>query len=117
MSVNMYDAAHDLEKAVRQSDEFAELHKAYADVEKDTAAQGIFQNFRNIQMQLQQKQMTGQPITQEEVQQAQKAAALAQQNEKIGKLLEVEQRMSMVITELNRIIMKPLEEIYGALEK
>lgn len=107
--------ANDLEKAVRQSEEFTQLQQAYKEVNQDPESQRIFQNFRDIQMQLQQKQMTGQEITEEEVQHAQKAAALAQQNAKIGKLLEVEQRMSTVIAELNKIIMKPLEELYGGL--
>ncbi|MCY7800123.1 hypothetical protein MOB23_12130, partial [Bacillus haynesii] len=32
---------------------------------------------------------------------------------KISQLMEAEQRMSMLIAELNKIIMKPLEELYG----
>lgn len=114
--MSVIDLANELEKAVRQSEEYKDLLRAYAEVQQDPNAGALFQNFRNIQMQLQQKQMTGQDITEEEVQQAQKAAALAQQNEKIGNLLEAEQKMSIVISELNKIIMKPLEEIYGGLE-
>lgn len=114
--MSVIDLANELEKAVRQSEEYRDLLRAYAEVQQDPNANALFQNFRNIQMQLQQKQMTGQDITEEEVQQAQKAAALAQQNEKIGNLLEAEQKMSIVISELNKIIMKPLEEIYGGLE-
>lgn len=30
--------------------------------------------------------------------------------------MEAEQRMSMLIGELNKIIMKPLEELYGSVE-
>ena len=39
----------------------------------------MFDNFRNVQLQLQQKQMSGEEITQEEVEQAQKTVALVQQ--------------------------------------
>lgn len=66
--------------------------------------------------QLQQKQMSGEEITQEEVEQAQKTVALVQQHELISQLMEAEQRMSMLIGELNKIIMKPLEELYGSPE-
>ncbi|MDX5476210.1 MAG: YlbF family regulator, partial [Bacillaceae bacterium] len=76
----------------------------------------MFENFRNIQLSLQQKQMSGQEITQEEVEQAQKTVQLVQQNEKIAKLMEAEQRMSMMVGELNKIIMKPLEELYSNVE-
>lgn len=69
-----------------------------------------------MQMESQQKQMMGQEITEEEVQQAQQTVAIVQQDQNIAKLMEAEQRMSMVIGELNKIIMKPLEELYGAAE-
>jgi cell fate (sporulation/competence/biofilm development) regulator YlbF (YheA/YmcA/DUF963 family) len=113
MAVNTYDAAYDLEKAIRNSSEYTNLKNLYDAVNSDESARKMFENFRNIQMQLQEKQMMGQEITQEEVEQAQKTVALVQQHEKISQLMEAEQRMSMVIAELNQIIMKPLEELYG----
>ncbi|MCA1056492.1 YlbF family regulator [Rossellomorea aquimaris] len=117
MAINLYDQANELERALRQSDEFLELKKMYDEVNNDESANKMFENFRNIQMTLQQKQMNGQEITQEEVEQAQKTAQLVQQHEKIGKLMEAEQRMSMVINDLNKVIMKPLEELYGSMQK
>ncbi|OIK12382.1 hypothetical protein BIV60_16430 [Bacillus sp. MUM 116] len=113
MAVNLYDAAYALETSIRQSDEFAELKKMYSEVNADPAAKKMFDQFRDIQMNLQQKQMMGQNITEAEVQQAQATAALVQQNEKISRLMQAEQRMSMIIGELNQLIMKPLEELYG----
>ncbi|UII56858.1 YlbF family regulator [Cytobacillus spongiae] len=117
MGVNLHDSAYELEKAIRQSDEYTNLKNAYDEVNADPSAKEMFENFRNIQMQLQQKQMMGQEISQEEVEQAQKTVALVQQHDKISKLMEAEQRMSMIITELNQIIMKPLEELYGSIEQ
>lgn len=114
MAVNLHDAAYDLERVIRNSNEFQDLKKMYEAVNADEAAKGMFENFRNIQMQLQQKQMMGEEITQDEVEQAQKTVALVQQHETIGRLMEAEQRMSVIINELNQIIMKPLEELYGA---
>jgi cell fate (sporulation/competence/biofilm development) regulator YlbF (YheA/YmcA/DUF963 family) len=116
MSTNLYDVAYELEKAVRESDEFRELKKLYDEVNADESTKRLFESFRDMQMQLQQKQMAGEDITQEEVDQAQKQVALVQQHEKIAKLMETEQRMSMVVGELNRIIMKPLEDLYGPME-
>ncbi|MFT8321791.1 MAG: YlbF family regulator [Bacillus sp. (in: firmicutes)] len=113
MTVNLHDSAYSLEKAIRQSDEYNNLKKMYDEVNGDASAKAMFDNFRTIQIELQQKQMTGQEISEEEVEQAQKTVALVQQHEKISKLMEAEQRMSMVIGELNQIIMKPLEDLYG----
>ncbi|HEY9576716.1 MAG TPA: YlbF family regulator [Pseudobacillus sp.] len=117
MASNLYDLAYELEKGLRQSEEYRMLKKMYEDVNADEEARGIFENFRNVQMRLQEKQMMGQNITEEEVQQAQKTMALVQQHGLISKLMEAEQRMSMVITDMNKIIMKPLEEMYGTITK
>lgn len=115
MTVNLYDSAYELEKAVKQSEEYNLLKQAYDEVNADASTKEMFEKFRNIQMQLQQKQMMGQDISQEEVEEAQQTVALVQQNEKISKLMEAEQRMGMIIAEMNKIIMKPLEELYGSL--
>lgn len=114
MSINVHDTAYEMEKAVRASKEYTDLKGLYDEVNADESARGMFDNFRQLQMNLQQKQMTGEEISQEEVEQAQKTVALVQQHPTISKLMEAEQRMSMLITELNKIIMKPLEELYGA---
>lgn len=116
MAVNLFDAANELEKMIRQSDEYKQLKKMYDEVNADASARAMFENFRRVQMQLQQKQMTGQQISQEEVTQAQKTVALVQQNAKISQLMEAEQRMGMLIGQLNQVIMKPLEELYGKMQ-
>ncbi|MBM7579838.1 YlbF family regulator [Jeotgalibacillus terrae] len=116
MSVNLFDQANELESAIRQSEEFTNLKEMYDAVNSDESAKGIFENFRNIQLSLQQKQMNGEEISQEEIEQAQKTAQLVQQHELIAKLMEAEQRMSMTVQELNKVIMKPLEELYGSME-
>lgn len=117
MSVNLYDVAYDLEKALRHSEEYSALRNLYDEVNGDESSKRMFENFRDIQVNLQQKQMTGQEITQEEVEQAQKTVALVQQHDKISQLMEAEQRVSVLIGELNKIIMKPLEELYGNTEE
>ncbi|AZV41576.1 MULTISPECIES: YlbF family regulator [Peribacillus] len=110
---NSYDAAYAMERAIRSSNEYVELKRLYDLVNADPASKGMFDNFRNIQMMLQQKQMMGQEITPEEIEQAQKTVQLVQQHPTIAQLMEAEQRMSVVIADLNKIIMKPLEELYG----
>ena len=110
---NVYDAAYQMEQAIRTSNEYMELKRLTDLVNSDPGTKGMFENFRNLQMQLQQKQMMGQEITQAEIEQAQKTVQLVQQNPTIAKLMDAEQRMSVVIADLNKIIMKPLEELYG----
>ncbi|GIN84120.1 UPF0342 protein YheA [Heyndrickxia sporothermodurans] len=115
MSTNLYDHAYELEKALRNGEDYSNLKAMYAAVLNDPNSKKMFDEFRNIQMSLQEKQMTGQNITEQEVQQAQNVAAKVQQNPMIFRLMEAEQRMSMTINELNKIIMKPLDELYGSM--
>ncbi|MFP7479604.1 YlbF family regulator [Terribacillus saccharophilus] len=114
---NMYDHAYDLEKAIRESEEFKGLKAAYDTVMNDASSKQMFENFRNIQLELQQKQMQGQEITEEEVQKAQSVVQVVQQNEQIAKLMEQEQRLNIAINDISRIITKPLEELYGQPEE
>ena len=60
------------------------------------------------------KMMQGQEITEEDNQQAQEVVVRIQQDAKITKLMETEQRLNVVIGDVNKIIMKPLEELYSA---
>ncbi|WP_163971352.1 YlbF family regulator [Oceanobacillus halotolerans] len=110
---NMYDSAYDLEKAIRESDEFQDLKNAYDAVMNDESARQMFNNFRDTQMALQEKQMQGQEISEEEVEKARQVVELVQQHQDISKLMETEQRLNVAINDISRIITKPLEELYG----
>jgi cell fate (sporulation/competence/biofilm development) regulator YlbF (YheA/YmcA/DUF963 family) len=114
---NVYDVAYDLEKALRSSEDFQALKKSYDEVNNNPETKELFGKFRDIQVNLQQKQMSGQEVTQEEIEEAQKLFADVQQNEIISKLMAAEQRMSMIINDLNKVITKPLEELYGPMVK
>ena len=113
MSVNIYDEANKLESSLRQSDEYNAIKSHYEAVNNNPESKKIFDEFREIQLTLQEKQMTGQEITEEDLNKAQASAELIEKDENISKLMEAEQKMSFMIQEINRVIMKPLEELYG----
>ncbi len=113
MMANIYDIAHELGKTIKESDEFKLLKQLHEEIEKDQAANQMLENFRRMQMELQQKQMQGMQITEEEAQKAQQLFELVQQQPIISKMMEAEQRLSVIITDINRIITEPLEELYG----
>ncbi|MGM8212070.1 YlbF family regulator, partial [Virgibacillus sp. W0430] len=111
------DNARDLEKAIRNSQEFIDLKEAFEAVMNDDSAKKMFENFRDTQLQLQQKQMQGEEITEEEVEKARQVVDLVQQHKDISNLMDKEQRLNLVINDISRIITQPLEELYGASEK
>lgn len=114
--INIYNEINALEGAFRKTNEYLALQQAIETVKADEDAAKLFKNFRDVQLKLQQKQVQGQQIEEDELQYAQKAAQLAQQNDKIAKLLQVEMALSGLIEEVNRVIVKPVEALYKELE-
>ena len=110
--VNIYNEINALEATFRKTAEFKVLEEAVAVVKADEDAIKLFQNFRKIQVDLQQKQMAGEELQEDELIYAQKTAQLAQQNEKIVAMLEAEMKLSGVIEEVNRILVKPIQSLY-----
>ena len=115
MTVNIYDDLNRLEATFRKTTEFSEVQQAVEVVKADEDALALFKNFRKIQMDLQEKQMAGEEVEADELEYAQKTAQLAQSNEKIMAMLEAEMKLSGLIEEVNRVLMKPVQEIYESI--
>ena len=109
---NVYDQANALESALRQSDEFLQMQELYKKVNEDETSKKLFDEFRELQMTLQQKQMQGEELLEDDIQKAQSSAQEIENDENIKGLMEAEQKMSPLIQDLNRVIMKPIEELY-----
>ncbi|MBB5173256.1 YlbF family regulator [Texcoconibacillus texcoconensis] len=113
----VYDKAHELARELNESEEFTNLEQLHQQINEDEVAKRMLDNFRQVQMDLQQKQMQGEQISEEEIQSAQQQFELVQQHEAISQLMESEQRVSQMITDLNKIITEPLEKLYGTPEE
>ncbi|WP_208559118.1 YlbF family regulator [Marinilactibacillus kalidii] len=112
MAVNIYDTANQLEKEIRETEQFVTLQEAFKAVQNDEVASEIFNEFRTVQQNLQQKQMTGQEITEEEAQQAQEISGKIGENETISGLLEAEKQVGQMIDDINQVVLKPVRELY-----
>lgn len=110
--MNIYDDINKLEATLRQTSEMQGVKEAIQAVKEDQEAKDLFESFRKIQMTLQEKQVKGEEIAGEELEYAQKTAQLAQSNEKIMAMLEAEMKLSQLIEEINRILLKPVQELY-----
>ncbi|MFC6464756.1 YlbF family regulator [Marinilactibacillus sp. GCM10026970] len=112
MAVNIYDTANQLEREIRETEQFVTLQESFKAVQNDEEASAIFNEFRNVQQVLQQKQMTGQEITEEEAQQAQEISGKIGENEIISGLLEAEKQVGQMIDDINQVVLKPVRELY-----
>ena len=112
MAVNIYDTANQLEQVLRNTEEFTTLEAAFGAVKEDEEASRVFNEFRQVQQMIQQKQMMGQEISEEEAAQAQEVSTKISQNEIITKLLEAEKRVGQMIDDINQVVLKPVRELY-----
>ena len=103
---NIYDSANELEREIRELPEFKSLEAAFAELKKNETAYEAFQQS------LQEKQMRGEDFSDEDASQAQALAEKVQQEELINELMVKEQAFSVIINDLNRIIMTPIRELY-----
>ncbi|MFD2867258.1 YlbF family regulator [Kurthia populi] len=114
--INIYDDLNKLESTFRQTEQFNTLKTAIEEVKKDEAAVALFAKFRELQMTLQEKQMKGEEIGEDELQYAQKTAQLAQQNQAISKMLMAEMALSELVQEINRVLTKPIQAMYDGIQ-
>ena len=114
MMSNLYDTANQLERELRQSEEFAAVKLAFEAVQQSDEAKALFEEFRTVNVELQQKQFSGQEITEEDIQKAQELGQKVSENEHIKALMEAEQRLNTIMQDINRIITNPLQELYSA---
>lgn len=109
---NIYDTANKLEQELRETEAYSDLKVAFSTVKADSEANEVFQKFQEVQMKLQQKQMSGEEILEEEINEAQEMALKSGENNLIKDLMDAEQKLSTLVDDLNRIIMKPVQDIY-----
>lgn len=114
--INIYDDLNKLESTFRQTEQFNTLKTAIEEVKQDEAAVALFAKFRELQMTLQEKQMKGEEIGEDELQYAQKTAQLAQQNQVISKMLMAEMALSELVQEINRVLTKPIQAMYDGIQ-
>ena len=110
---NIYDTANQVEREIRELEEFKALEGAYDAVKADEAAYTLFKEFQTFQQGLQEKQMRGEEFTDEDAEKAQALATEVQKAEVINELMQKEQAFSLIVNDLNRIIMTPIRDLYN----
>ena len=112
MVVNIYDTANELERQMRETQEYQDLQAAFAKLKADSDAFELFKKFQQSQMQAQQKQMAGQELSEDEIKAVQDLAKEVGQKQSVIALMEVERRVDNMMQELNKVITKPIQDIY-----
>jgi cell fate (sporulation/competence/biofilm development) regulator YlbF (YheA/YmcA/DUF963 family) len=111
--MSIHDKAHELAKAIKESSEVSDIRNAMKVVETDPKAKAMLDNFRQGQMELQQRMMSGEMPPQEEMEKMEKLFEVLNLNLGIRRLFDAERRLSVVIEDVNKIITESLSQLYG----
>ncbi len=108
--MNVYDKAYDLARALKESDEWVTLVEARAAIDGDEAVKGMYTSLRTMQFELQQKQMSGQELTPEDIENWQKQYEISALHSDVKKLLEAESKFSQIFEDIQKILYDSLNE-------
>ena len=100
--MNIYDTMNQLEREFRALPEYQAVVTALAAVKADEAASVLYAKFIDIQTKMQMGQLI-EPEQQNE----------AQANSIMSELLAKEQALQTITSDLQDIVFKPLQELYG----
>lgn len=112
MSENIYDTANQLANDLSKTDEFKQLEKGFHAVRENEESSQLFDEFKQIQVSMQQKQMLGQENSEEDVEKLQELAAKINQDNNIKDLMGYERELNALISELNNNITMPISQLY-----
>jgi cell fate (sporulation/competence/biofilm development) regulator YlbF (YheA/YmcA/DUF963 family) len=111
--MNIYDKANELAKALKESQEVQDITSAMSLIEKDPESKSMLEDFRNRQMEIQQRMMSGDMPSQEEMEKMEKLFDVLSLNLNIRRLFDAERRLSVIIEDINKMISDSLQNLYG----
>ncbi|AMV61331.1 hypothetical protein AH70_08660 [Pediococcus damnosus LMG 28219] len=112
MAVNIYDTANKMEEELRETTEYKNLVAAYTEMKKDQKAYDLFKDFQEVQVNLQQKQMNGEEMSDDEMSHAREIASQVGDVDVIKSLMDKERALNQLLNDINQIITKPVQDLY-----
>ncbi len=109
--MNVYDLAHELAKAMADSDEYKGYLEAKKVVEADETNSKMVNDFHKMEMDVNAKQVTGQKPTDEEIKKINDMYQLISMNQTVKDFLDSEMRLSTMISDVFKIINDAIGEV------
>ena len=102
--MNVYDEAHSLARAIRESNEFKEFDRMRLEVDNDKECSDMLKELQELQMQLQAAQLTGQAPDKDLFQRFQSLSTMAATKPLAARYLQAQGAFSMMINDVFGII-------------
>jgi cell fate (sporulation/competence/biofilm development) regulator YlbF (YheA/YmcA/DUF963 family) len=102
--MNVYDEAHNLARAIKESGEFAEFDKLRKEVENDKEVSEMIGEFQKIQMELQAAQMQGKQPEQATITRMQNLSTMLATKPLAARFMQAQAAFSVMMNDVFQII-------------
>ena len=102
--MNPYDAAHMLARALKDSPEYKEFKDLKDKVQQNPSTKNMLKDFRKKQFAMQARQLSGQHVTEDEIQQLQNLQNILLQNPVVGPFFHAEYRFTQIMNDVYKIM-------------
>lgn len=109
---NIYDTANQLERELRDLEAYKSLKEILANIQDNPESRQLYQDFRQATQDYQMKLMDGQEVSEETLASLQSLTESIKEDSLISKLMVVEQQVGQVVNDINKIITRPLNDLY-----
>jgi cell fate (sporulation/competence/biofilm development) regulator YlbF (YheA/YmcA/DUF963 family) len=112
MTVNIYDTANEMERNLRQIPEYLTLKEAVDAVNADAEAKALFDEFKQVSSEMEGFIQQGKTPTEDDQKRMMEVYGKVSSNEKVSQVLAKQQALSIIIQDINNILMTPISELY-----
>lgn len=102
--MNVYDEAHRLAKAIKDSEEFKDFIDRQGKINTDEKNKKMVNDFREKAMEVQMEQLSGKEVSEEKLEQLKKLQDILMLNPEIKDFFLSEMRFSQMITDVYKIL-------------
>ena len=105
----VYDRAHELARALKQSEEYQSYLRAQERIQGDESAKKMLSDLRARQWQLQAAQLAGQEVPQDQPRQVEKLYEVVSYHPGLRDLLQAEYRLGKMLADVQKIIAESVD--------
>lgn len=114
---NIYDIANELERALRQDEAYKNVENAFEQVAANEASYELYKEFIKKQDAFVKLMQSGAQPSEDEMAQFQELQTKLVADENVSLLISAQQRLQILVEDLNKIIYKPLGDLFNKYEK
>jgi len=102
--MTVYDAAHHLANAIKESEEFIQFRKLEKEVKSTPELKDMVEDFQKRQFELQGMQLQGQPIEEEKMKKLEELFSVINRDPKAAEYFQAELRFNQMMGDVSKIL-------------